>query len=97
MRRCFIGVLLLASCAAPRPYLEVALFQKALERMKQAQAQKHAPKLYYKAIESYQKARRYLMRKDNSEAKLLFKKARLYAEKAELRSIQKKSNKEQIW
>lgn len=83
------------SCAYTPPYSDIAATNIAVEYMKKFKAQKKAPVLFKKSMHYYRKAISLLKRKENKSAKKYLHLARIYAEKAELKSrTQTTSNKE---
>ena len=82
---------LLSSCAGPKALLEHTLAKAALDAAKNAEANRYAPKLWTKAKRSYKEALKKNRQNKNKKAKIQFNEARLYAEKAERRTLIKKS------
>lgn len=85
MRR---GLAILALClvgcvTSPPPIDEYALARAALEAARNVEAARHSPGFYHQAEESYRKAKLLYEEREYTDAKAMFLRARIAAEKAE--------------
>jgi hypothetical protein len=80
----FSTVFFLLGCVSPnRPYAEYTFAQSALEAARSVQAVRYSSGFWHQAEEAYRQAKILYSNRDFEEAKNLFIKARLSAEKAE--------------
>ena len=85
-RKGFLALLLLSmiSCVhIPPPILEFTLADTALKAAKNVQAVRYSPGYWYEAEESYRQAKILYNEREYEQARDLFNKARIAAEKAE--------------
>jgi hypothetical protein len=86
-------IFVLSACgiATTRPKLEMHMAQSAFMAAKDADAEKHSPRLYRKAEYYYLKAKSSYRRKYFNKAKQYAIASKSYAEKAEYVAIRKKA------
>ena len=81
----FAFIALTIGCvSAPVPSLEYTLADSALKAAKNVQAVRYAPQLWYEAEESYRQGRILYNEREYEQARELFVKARLAAERSEV-------------
>lgn len=88
MRRTWIATAALALClvgcvTSPPPIDDFALARAALEAARGVEAARHSPGFYHQAEEAYRKAKLLYEEREYDDARSMFIRARLAAEKAE--------------
>ena len=75
--------MLLGACVGPAPVKDYNLAHTALAAAKKAKASRHAPGYWSRAQKAYRLAVKQYKDREYEKAKASFKKARLFAERAE--------------